>query len=144
VTFKLTGAPKGMAVSTTGVISWAIPVAGNYAVTVSAKDSKTGLSGSAACSVTITSGGPVIKASALSGVAGKPLTGTISFSDVSSKKVSIAISSVPAGITITPNGSSLALRWRSPVVGSYALSVTAKGGDGLTTSLTVPITIKAK
>jgi subtilase family serine protease len=41
VTYTLTGAPSGMAISSSGVVTWATPVVGTYAVTVIAKDTKT-------------------------------------------------------------------------------------------------------
>jgi hypothetical protein len=80
----------------------------------------------------------------MSGVAGTPLSGSISFADKTSNSLSIMIAGVPAGVAFTPSGGSLALRWASPVTGSYKLSVSAKDGNGLTASLVVPITISAR
>ena len=37
VGYSMTGAPSGMSIATTGVVSWANPVLGNYTVTVVAK-----------------------------------------------------------------------------------------------------------
>ena len=55
------GAPSGMAIAASGVLSWANPVAGNYAVTVTARDSKTGLTGSAVVTVQVSAAaGPSI------------------------------------------------------------------------------------
>jgi Putative Ig domain len=143
VTLTLSGAPAGMAISSAGVVSWPNPLAGSYTVTVTARDTKTGLTGSARCTVTVTAAGPVIAASALSGIAAKPLLGTITISDTTSKAVTINISGIPAGVTVTPSGNLLAVSWHSPVTGSYKLTVNAKDGAGLTASLTVPITITA-
>ena len=143
VNFALSSAPAGMAISSTGVLTWSNPVAGTYGVTVGARDTKTGLSGSAVCTVTVTSGGPVITAAAMSGVAGKAVSGTISFADGTSNTLNIAVSGVPAGMTFTPGGASLAVRWASPVTGNYLLNVSAKDGNGLTGSLSVPVTITA-
>jgi hypothetical protein len=143
VTFSLTGAPAGMTISGTGVIAWSNPVAGSYAITVSAKDTKTGLSGSAVCIVTVSPAGPVITASALTGTAGKALSGTISVTDKTSSSLSISISGIPPGMTFLPNGSTLAVSWPVPVTGSYHLGVTAKDGSGRTASVTVPVTITA-
>ncbi len=151
VTFTLSGAPSGMTISTAGVLSWPAPVIGTWSVTVTARDTRTALTGHGVLEITIAAAkapsaaaaGPVITASALNGVAGKPLSGTISFADKTSNTLNITISGVPAGITFTPNGNSLTLRWASPVAGSYKISVSAKDGNGLTASLTVPITITA-
>ena len=151
VTFTLSGAPSGMTISAAGVLSWPAPVIGTWSVTVTARDTRTALTGHGVLEITIaaakapsaTAAGPVITASALNGVAGKPLSGTISFADKTSNTLNITISGVPAGITFTPNGNSLTLRWASPVAGGYKISVSAKDGNGLTASLTVPITITA-
>ncbi len=140
-----------MTISAAGVLSWPAPVIGTWSVTVTARDTRTALTGHGVLEITIaaakapsaTAAGPVITASALNGVAGKPLSGTISFADKTSNTLNITISGVPAGITFTPNGNSLTLRWASPVAGGYKISVSAKDGNGLTASLTVPITITA-
>jgi hypothetical protein len=79
----------------------------------------------------------------MSGVAGKAVSGTISFADGTSNTLNIAVSGVPAGMTFTPGGASLAVRWASPVTGNYLLNVSAKDGNGLTGSLSVPVTITA-
>jgi subtilase family serine protease len=143
VSLSMSSAPSGMLISSTGVISWANPLKGSYAVTVTAKDTKSGLSGSAVCTVTVTQGGPVITAGALTGVAGKALTGTISLSDATSNTITLTISGIPVGVKLTPSGASLALSWASPVTGSYMLALNAKDGNGLTASVSLPITITA-
>jgi hypothetical protein len=143
VTFALSGAPAGMAISSSGVLTWPSPTAGTHGVTVSARDTKTGLTGSAVCTVTVTPAGPVITAGALTGVAGKALSGTIGFADGTSNKLNIAISGAPAGMTFAQSGASLAVHWASPIAGSYKLSVSARDGNGLTASLSVPVTITA-
>jgi hypothetical protein len=91
----------------------------------------------------VTQAGPVITAAAMTGVAGKALTGSISISDATSSAVTITISGVPVGATLTPSGASLALTWASPVTGKYTLSVNAKDGNGATASLSVAMTITA-
>ncbi len=151
VSFSLSGAPSGMTISAAGVLSWPAPVIGAWSVTVNARDTRTALTGHGVLAITIAAAkapsaaatGPVITASALSGVAGTPLSGSIAFSDKTSNTLNITITGVPAGITFTPNGSSLTLRWASPVTGSYKLIVSAKDGNGLTASMTLPITITA-
>jgi hypothetical protein len=143
VSFSLSGAPAGMAISATGVLTWSSPVAGTYAVTVSAKDTRTGLTGSAVCTVTVTKAGPVITAAAMSGVAGKALHGTISFVDSTSNALSISISGVPAGMSFASNGATLAATWASPVTGNYVLNVSAKDGNGASAAQSVPVMITA-
>jgi hypothetical protein len=144
VTYALTGAPAGMAISTAGVVSWASPVLGSYNVTVTAKDTKTGLSGQGVVSVKIATAGPVITAAAMTGVAGKALSGSIGISDASATSMSITISGVPLGMGFSISGTTLTANWASPVMGSYSLKVVAVDNLGLSATLTVPVTITAK
>lgn len=143
VSFALTGAPAGMTVAGSGVVTWVNPVAGRYTVGISATDTKTGLTGKGSYTVTIVPAGPVITAAPMSGVAGHPLSGTITFSDATSNSLSIAIGGVPAGMGFAVSGSSLVATWPSPVAGSYKLSIQATDGNGRTGSVTVPITVSA-
>lgn len=150
VTYTLSGAPAGMAISSSGVVSWAAPVAGSYSVTVTAKDGKTGLSGQGVYKITIgtstttTGGGLTINAPALSGVAGKPLAGTISISAPGSNYVSISISNAPLGIMFTPNGLNIGVNWASPVTGSYTLKIVVSDSAGRSVQTSMPITINAR
>ena len=144
VTWTLSGAPTGMTVNGNGVVSWPSPVAGTYAVTAIATDSRTGLSGRGSYTVAITPAGPVISATAMTGVAGKPLSGTIGFSDATSNTLSISISGVPAGMAFASGPGSVSVSWASPATGNYSLVIKATDGAGLTASKTVPVTITAR
>jgi hypothetical protein len=141
VSWTLSGAPAGMSIAATGVVSWAAPVAGRYAVKATAKDTKTGLSGSGSYTVTIAPPGPVLSATALTGVAGRPLSGTIAVSDATSTSVSLTISGVPPGMTFAPVAGAVNVSWPAPVAGSYTLRISAKDGNGLTAAASVPVTI---
>lgn len=160
VTYTLSGAPSGMTISAAGVVSWAAPVAGTYAVTVTARDSVNGLSGSGVYTIVIaaasTSGtttttgttttgtaGPVIKATTLTGVAGRALSGSISIADATSKTITVTLSGAPLGMMFTPNGTTIAVSWAKPVTGSYQVKLTAKDGNGVSASATIPVTISA-
>ena len=144
VSYTLSGAPSGMTISAAGLVSWPIPVAGNYSVVVAAKDSKSGLSGSATMSVQITPSGLSIQAPAMSGVAGKALTGTIAITDPGVASISVSISNVPLGVTFSASGLTITWKWASPVTGSYAMKVVAYDSAGRSSTATVPITITAK
>lgn len=143
LTYVLSGAPGGMSINSSGVVSWSSPVAGKYSVTVTATDARTGLSGHGVYTVTIAVAGPTITASSLVGTAGRKLTGSISFTDNTSNSLSITISGVPGGMSFTPASNSAALNvtWTSPVTGSYTLVVSARDGSGLTGTLKVPVVI---
>lgn len=144
VTYTLAGAPAGMAISSAGVVSWASPVLGSFNVTVTAKDTKTGLSGQGVYSVKIATAGPVITAAAMTGVVGKAMSGSISIADTAATSMSITISGVPLGMGFALNGTTLVANWASPVLGSYSLKVVAVDNLGLSATLTVPVTITAK
>ncbi len=122
VTYALTGAPSGMSISTAGIVSWATPVAGTYSVTVTAKDSKTGLSGQGIYTVTIAAPAPPVVASAsISGQVGTALSFTATVP--STNPLSYALTGAPAGMTIGTTG---VVTWATPVAGTYAVTVTAK------------------
>jgi subtilase family serine protease len=148
VTYTLTGAPSGMTISSAGTLTWSTPVAGTYSVTVTAKDSKTALSGTGVLTITIsaastTTAGPVITAPAITGVAGKALTGTISIADPGVSSLSISISGVPMGMMFSASGLTLTASWASPTQGSYSMKVSVTDSAGRSAQTTVPITITA-
>ncbi|MBU6271405.1 MAG: S53 family peptidase [Betaproteobacteria bacterium] len=144
VTYSLSGAPSGMSISAAGVVSWASPVLGTYTVTVTARDTKTGLSGQGVYTVKIVQAGPVITAAPISGVSGKTLTGTITITDATATAIYVSISGVPLGMRFSVNGSSILVNWPNPVVGSYSLTVTAVDSAGLRAQAAVPVTVSAK
>jgi subtilase family serine protease len=141
VSYTLTGAPAGMAINTSGVVSWASPVLGTYAVTVTAKDTKTGLSGQGVYTVKIVAAGPVITAAPMTGVAGKQLTGTITIADPGATSLSISLTGVPMGMGFAINGLTLTAIWPSPVRGTYSMQVKVVDNAGLSATQTIPITI---
>ncbi|PIF25686.1 hypothetical protein CLU88_0510 [Acidovorax sp. 56] len=143
--YTLAGAPSGMAINaTTGVVTWGSPVLGNYSVVVTAKDTKTGLSGKGTYTVQITSGGLTITAPAMVGVVGKPLTGSIAISAPAGTSFSVSISGVPWGMGFSLSGTTITALWAAPVAGSYQLTVVAKDSAGRTTQALAPITVSAK
>ncbi|MDE2368439.1 MAG: S53 family peptidase [Burkholderiales bacterium] len=150
LSYSLSGAPAGMTISTAGLVAWPKPVLGSFSVTVTAKDAMTGLSGQALLAVQIAaagstaSTGPTISAPPISGVAGKPLSGSITFSDPGVAGFSVSIKGAPLGLMITPNGMTLALTWASPVTGSYTLQIQLLDSAGRSASATLPITVNAK
>ena len=144
VTYTLSGAPAGMVISSAGVVTWASPVLGSYNVTVTAKDTKTALSGQGVYTVKIATAGPVITASAMTGVVGKVMTGTIGITDATATSMSITISGVPLGMGFSISGTTLTATWSNPVAGSYSLKVVAVDNAGLSATLTIPVTIAVK
>lgn len=144
VTYTMTGAPAGMTIASTGIVSWPSPVLGTYKVVVSAKDGKTGLVGQGTYTVSIATAGPTITAAPINGVAGKAVSGTIAISAPGAASISVSITGVPLGMGFSISGLTLTASWPSPVAGSYAMKVTVVDSAGLSASTTVPITISAK
>ncbi len=144
VTYTLSGAPSGMSINSAGTLIWATPVAGTYAITVTAKDSNTGLSGSGVCTVIINAKGPVITVSGMTGVAGKSMTGSIVIVDKTSTSLSVSITGVPMGVTFTVNGLNITATWANPVAGSYSMKVTATDSAGVSAQTVMPITVTLK
>ena len=144
VTYTLVGAPAGMSIGATGVIGWSAPVLGSYSVTVVAKDTKTGLTGQGVMTIKIATAGPTITAAAMTGVAGKPMSGTIAIADPGATSLSISISGVPLGMSFSMSGLTLTANWAAPVTGSYTLQVSVVDQAGLTAKASIPVTITAR
>jgi len=85
-----------------------------------------------------------ITSTGFTGVAGKPLTGTISFNDPSKAAFSAQISGVPAGMGFALSGRTLTATWAKPVTGKYTLSVSMRNAAGTTVSKAVAVTVTAK
>ncbi|WP_426056724.1 putative Ig domain-containing protein [Janthinobacterium sp. PSPC2-1] len=144
VTYGLSGAPAGMSISAAGVVSWTSPVLGTYGVTIIAKDSKTGLSGQAVTTVKIAAAGPTITAAAMTGVAGKAMSGSIVLTAPGATSLRISIDGAPLGMQFSMSGLTITATWPQAVAGSYTLKVVALDNNGLTAQLNVPLTVTAK
>jgi hypothetical protein len=147
VSYTLSGAPAGMTISADGTVNWPSPVAGSYAVTVTATDTRTGLKGQTTVSVSIAaapSGGLAIAAPAVNGVAGKALSGSITVTAPGANSVSLSITGVPAGMSFSSRGLMFSWTWASPVVGNVTLAITARDSLGRTTTAQQTVTVNAK
>ncbi|MES2037410.1 MAG: S53 family peptidase [Pseudomonadota bacterium] len=144
LSYSLSGAPSGMSISQTGTVTWASPLVGKYIVTAIAKDSKTGLSGQAVFNISIVASGLSINAPAMTGVAGKALTGTISITAPGATSLSISISGAPLGLSFSMSGTNIIASWSNPVTGSYTLKITATDNNGRTATANMPVTITVK
>ncbi|MBL8348424.1 MAG: S53 family peptidase [Rubrivivax sp.] len=146
VTYALAGAPVGLSINSAGLIAWPSPVAGTYAVKVTARDSKTGLTGQGVVTVQVAAAasGPVITAPPMKGVAGQALKGTIAIAAPGATSVRVTISGVPMGMTFAFSGLTLNAMWARPVTGSYSLKVTVVDSAGRSSTATVPVTIAAR
>jgi hypothetical protein len=120
VTYKLTGAPSGMTISSAGVVTWPTPVASVFSMTVTATDSKTGLSGSGVFNLTILPA-PGPYGGVISGNAGVPLSFSAVFK--SSDPITYTLSSAPSGMSVNASGQ---VTWAAPLAGVYNIYVNAK------------------
>jgi hypothetical protein len=145
VTWTLAGAPAGMGIGANGVLAWSRPVAGTFPVTVTARDTVTGLSGSAVVTIRVAAAptaGLSITAAPMSGSAGRALTGTIAVSAPGASSVQVSIAGVPLGMGFSISGTTITANWPSPRVGTYALAVSVRDSLGRSAQATVPVTIR--
>ena len=122
VTYTLSGAPASIAISAAGVVTWATPLAGTYNVTVTARDSTTGLSGSGVYTITIAAlSAPTVTGTTISGCPGAALSFAVSFT--APNPVTYTLAGAPSGMTISAVGM---VNWATPVLGTYNVIVIAK------------------
>ena len=131
--WSLTGAPSGMTIANTGVVSWAVPVAGTWSVTTIATDSKTGLVGKAITTVAIAAPlPPVVTAANITGRPGTALSFTAAV--VAPNAVTWTLTGAPAGMSINAAG---VVSWASPVLGTYYVTAVARDSKTLLTGQAV-------
>ncbi|MBV8665573.1 MAG: peptidase S53 [Burkholderiaceae bacterium] len=166
VSYSLSGAPAGMSISSTGVVSWSKPVAGTYSIMVTAKDNVTGLSGEGLYAVIVagsstgtgggsggtgssggssggstSSGSLTVTVPPLKGTASVAFTGSITISDPSASNINVSLTGVPLGIQAMPEGTNIVLSWADPVAGSYNFTLQVSDSNGHTVKETVTIVI---
>jgi hypothetical protein len=94
----------------------------NYAVTVTATDSKTALSGKAVYNITIAAAkAPVVTGGTISAKAGTPLSFSVVLT--AANPVTYSLSGAPAGMAVSTSG---VVSWAAPVVGTYNVTAIAK------------------
>jgi hypothetical protein len=124
--FTLSGAPAGMVIDSTGVVTWPKPVAGTYRVTVTARDPSSGLTGSGVYTVSIAAPrAPAVTGATVDAKAGVALSYAVAVS--APNPVTWTLAGAPAGMTIGAGG---VIAWPLPVAGTYR--VTAKARDAAT------------
>ncbi|WP_322042173.1 S53 family peptidase [Paraburkholderia sp. J67] len=144
--FAISGAPAGVSISATGLITWPWPLAGTYSFAVSVTDTKSGKTSTtqARAQISVDPLAPVITASPINGVAGSPLTANVRVSNAAGGPITLYITGAPAGMTLGVGGpGTFVVAWARPVAGSYTLTVTANNSSGLSSQVQIPVTIKA-
>lgn len=136
LTYSLSGGPAGMAISSTGMLTWTTPVRGSYAVTVTARDAL-GATGSGSFAIAIY-GTPVVSTAALGATAGAALHANVTASDPNGSPLTFSLSDGPSGLAISSSG---ALTWAAAVKGVYVLTISANDALGASGSAKVTLTV---
>ena len=121
--YSLSGAPSSMSInSSSGIVSWAVPVAGTYNVTVVAKDSSSGLSGQGVYTVSIAAQKPpVVSGANIGGKPGTPLSFNVI--ETNANPVTFSLTGAPAGMSVNSLG---VVTWPTPLLGSYNVTAVVK------------------
>jgi len=134
--YTLAGAPSGLSISSAGVLSWAAPVKGVYAFSLTARNAA-GLSATASYHLTIY-GLPQVSSTGLTAASGTAWSRAVSASDPNGSALTFSMSGAPAGLAISAGG---VLSWSKAVKGSYTLTITARDALGLSGSAKVTLTV---
>ena len=109
------------------MVTWATPVAGTYAVTVIARDTATGSSGQGVYTITIKPAtAPLGTSASISGQTGTALSFTATFQ--ASNPLTYSMTGAPTGMTL--NASTGQVSWAAPVLGTYAVKISASPISG--------------
>ena len=121
---SISGGPSGMTLSE-GVVKWPSPVTGKFSVKVTAKDLKSGLTGSGVYDLIITPPpAPIVGSGSMTATVGQAFSVIVSVADRYPCKLSLI--GAPAGMTITAGTyNSATVNWSQPKSGSYRFTVKA-------------------
>jgi len=127
--YSVGGAPSGLTISAAGVLSWASPVGGTYALAVTVTDGY-GLSATRTYTLTVpkVNHAPVLSGGSVTVPAGMSLTIKLAGYDVDGDAITYTLTGAPSGLKLSAAG---VITWAKTVKGSYALKVTPKDAKGL-------------
>ncbi|TCO97649.1 S8 family serine peptidase [Rubrivivax gelatinosus] len=137
--YALAGQPRGMTISSAGLLSWPSPVAGRYTITVTASN----LGGSGAGSYVLTVGAanraPTLAARSYAATARVAWSAQLQASDADRDTLSYALAgAVPSGFTL---GSTGAMSWASPRGGRFTIPVRVSDGWGGATTVKMTLAV---
>lgn len=120
--YTLQGAPAGMTIDSSGVVAWASPSAGTYQVTAIATDVRTGASGQALHTVTVSaSSGPTVHGGMIGADAASALSFNVSVT--AANPVIYKLIDAPTGVSLDNAGN---VHWAQPISGQHAIVVGAQ------------------
>jgi subtilase family serine protease len=143
LSYSVSGAPSGLAVSSTGALSWAAPTAGSYAFTAKVTDSY-GYSSTQAEALTVAAAAatanhaPTLASATLAAKAGATFSTMLTGKDADGGALTYTVTGAPAGVVLLSSGF---LYWVTPVKGSYAMTVTVHDNKGATASAAVKLVV---
>ncbi|MFM2119013.1 MAG: hypothetical protein RL722_481 [Pseudomonadota bacterium] len=139
--YSLAKAPAGMVISQGGALSWPKPVGGAYHFKVSVKDSGTGLSSTAAMTLTVQAP-PSLAAASASGKEGVALRlALVAKPVIAGHPLAYRLESAPDGVSVSETG---VVSWASPRVGVWKFSAVATDqANEMSKSSAVTLTIAA-
>ena len=136
LSFSLAGAPAGLAIGVGGSLSWAVPVAGSYAFTVTVRDGY-GMSTSRGYTLVVE---PAVRPAATASLALSARAGVAFGVRVQAGRASAwAISGAPAGLALDARTGTLT--WARPVRGSYAFRMTGSDAQGVVIDIGVTLAV---
>ena len=137
--YALSGAPSGLTVNTSGIVSWAAPVAGSYAFTATATAAGKSASARYTLTVVAVNHAPTLASSSVSVRSGAAFSVTLRGADVDGDAMVYTMTGAPSGMTLSNAG---ILAWSKAVKGTYAVKVTAHDVRGLSsTPATITVSV---
>jgi subtilase family serine protease len=140
--YRVGGAPAGLTASTTGSLTWAVPIAGTYTFTATVTDGY-GLSSTQTETLTIaaaaaTNHAPTLAAVSWSATAGKAFGTMVVGADADGGSLTYTVSGAPAGLGLMSSGF---VSWVAPVKGTYAMTVTVHDNKGAIASAVMHLVV---
>lgn len=139
LTYMLTGAPAGVAISG-GTLIWPQPTTGSWTITITARDSG-GLaaSGRYMLEIAAPNRAPALATTSFAGTAGQPFAAALRATDPDGDAVTFsAAGALPAGLTLNAQG---ALAWPRPVAGTHRFTIVATDVLGARGSASITLVI---